>query len=389
MPTLSSVATTTAPRVASAGNAAPPAARGAPAFEHILANQAGASANGHSSTPQHAANLPAQSKPTTPETSDTPDSGASAAASNAQQRAARAADPHKDGDASDDDDAARDSTGAAALAAALLGTPALTSVTPVPPVTPTTPVTGDTAAISGLAGGASAALTANNDAADVAAHGATQWRDGQRADGIDPRGLAAVIQDDGTDAGAATALGGPNAVHPNAAEQAAAALVSAANGPTVPSVAMPLALPVAPALDHPDWGDAFGQQIVWLSNAHQQVAELHLNPPDLGPLHVVLHVADAQAQALFVSPHAAVREAMQAALPQLRDALANTGVALGQTAVGADSAAGQQAFGQGNASGQSARGAIGGVRRGGAMAALPATLASQPQARSGLVDDFA
>ena len=59
-----------------------------------------------------------------------------------------------------------------------------------------------------------------------------------------------------------------------------------------------------------------------LTNAHQTSAELTLNPKDLGPLQVVLQVADNHAHALFVSQHSQVREAVEAALPKLREAMA-------------------------------------------------------------------
>ena len=75
------------------------------------------------------------------------------------------------------------------------------------------------------------------------------------------------------------------------------------------------------------------QKVVFLSNAHQQSAELTLNPPDLGPLQVVLQVADNHAHALFVSQHQQVREAVEAALPKLRDALEAGGLGLGSASV--------------------------------------------------------
>ncbi|MGT2489684.1 flagellar hook-length control protein FliK [Cupriavidus basilensis] len=52
--------------------------------------------------------------------------------------------------------------------------------------------------------------------------------------------------------------------------------------------------------------------MVRLSTQGNHTAELQLNPPDLGPLKVVLNVVNDQAQAQFVSPHAAVRAAVEA-----------------------------------------------------------------------------
>lgn len=156
--------------------------------------------------------------------------------------------------------------------------------------------------------------------------------------------------------------------------------------------AAPLVMTLTPHLDDSaHWGQAFSQQVVWLSSAHQQSAALQLNPPDLGPLHVVLNVADNQAQALFVSAHAAVRDAVQAALPQLRASLANNGIALGNTMVSADSSQQQQAFQQFNdqARQNSARqSGPAGAGSAGSLTGVSATTAAARIAR-GLVDTFA
>lgn len=81
------------------------------------------------------------------------------------------------------------------------------------------------------------------------------------------------------------------------------------------------------------WANDFNQSITWLASQHEQSAQLHLNPPNLGPLDVVLNVSDGQATALFTSPHAAVREAVEQALPRLREMLADSGITLGNATV--------------------------------------------------------
>lgn len=105
-------------------------------------------------------------------------------------------------------------------------------------------------------------------------------------------------------------------------------------------------LPLAPRLGDPQWPQALGQQMVRLTTQGNHTAELQLNPPDLGPLKVVLNVVNDQAQAQFVSPHASVRAAVEAALPQLRHAMADSGIQLGHTSVGAEQFAGQPGQGQ-------------------------------------------
>jgi flagellar hook-length control protein FliK len=96
-------------------------------------------------------------------------------------------------------------------------------------------------------------------------------------------------------------------------------------------------LSVAPPVGSDEWGPAVGQQMLRMNAGGHQVAELNLNPAGLGPLKVTLSLGDNQAQAMFVSAHESVRKAVEAALPQLRSTLAEQGISLGQTSVGAES----------------------------------------------------
>jgi flagellar hook-length control protein FliK len=107
--------------------------------------------------------------------------------------------------------------------------------------------------------------------------------------------------------------------------------IEAAPSADVPEVAKQA---VAPRVASEEWGNALGKQMVWMANANQQLAELHLNPPDLGPLTVKLVMNQNQAQAMFASPHQSVLAAVEAALPQLRTALAESGISLGNTSLG-------------------------------------------------------
>ncbi len=93
---------------------------------------------------------------------------------------------------------------------------------------------------------------------------------------------------------------------------------------------------VATPLASPHWGQDLGQQLLIGIQGNAQTLTLHVNPPQLGPLQVHLQVNDGQASALFVSPHLAVRQALEGAMPQLRDIFAEAGMALLQTQVSAD-----------------------------------------------------
>lgn len=90
---------------------------------------------------------------------------------------------------------------------------------------------------------------------------------------------------------------------------------------------------ISTPLGQAGWGDEFTQKVTWISTQKNQTAELHLNPPDLGPLNVVIKISDNQATAAFTSPHSAVRDAVEHAMPKLREMLADSGIALGNATV--------------------------------------------------------
>jgi len=91
---------------------------------------------------------------------------------------------------------------------------------------------------------------------------------------------------------------------------------------------------------------------------------------------------DQQMQAAFISAHSSVRAAVESALPQLRALLAESGISLGQTSVGAESQP-QTAFanGQGDSGRPSPRLAY--LARDAATAALFSTPAVAVQHRPG------
>lgn len=92
----------------------------------------------------------------------------------------------------------------------------------------------------------------------------------------------------------------------------------------------------------PGWGDELGAKVVVVVRDGQQTAEMQLNPPNLGPLEVRLSVQNDQTTLMFVSAHASVREAIQAALPRLSGMFAESGLSMGNVTVGDQSLAQQQ-----------------------------------------------
>lgn len=89
----------------------------------------------------------------------------------------------------------------------------------------------------------------------------------------------------------------------------------------------------APVHDQQAWPKQLGDRVVWMTQQGQQTAEIHLNPAQLGPLQITLNLTQENATAVFVSQHAEVRQALQDALPQLREMLSSAGINLGQANV--------------------------------------------------------
>ena len=133
---------------------------------------------------------------------------------------------------------------------------------------------------------------------------------------------------------------------------------------------------------HDAWGEEFNQKITWLATQHEQSAELHLNPPHLGPLDVVLKISGDQATAMFTSQHAAVRDAVEQALPKLREMLADNGIMLGNAMVN-DQSPKEQPKGDGSLSGRVGvtPPAVGSTQINGAVAPV--------RRHNGMVDTFA
>jgi flagellar hook-length control protein FliK len=98
-----------------------------------------------------------------------------------------------------------------------------------------------------------------------------------------------------------------------------------------------LKVDVAQPLASPGWRDSFAERVTWVAAARQPSAEMQINPPNLGPVEIRVSMNADQASLSFFSPHAAVREAIQAALPRLIDGFSASGLTLGNVFVGTQS----------------------------------------------------
>ena len=93
------------------------------------------------------------------------------------------------------------------------------------------------------------------------------------------------------------------------------------------------------------WDQAISQKVVWMVGAGEQSATLTLNPPDLGPLQVVINVQNDKADTTFISDNAEVRQALQDGISNLREKMSESGIQLGQANISSGGQA-QQEFQQ-------------------------------------------
>ena len=92
----------------------------------------------------------------------------------------------------------------------------------------------------------------------------------------------------------------------------------------------------------PDWNQGMGKQVVWMANQNIRSAEIRLNPAHLGPIEVRIEMDDDQVSLAFSSRHAAVREAVEQAMPRLREMFEESGLNLADTDVSQQSFAEQR-----------------------------------------------
>jgi hypothetical protein len=102
---------------------------------------------------------------------------------------------------------------------------------------------------------------------------------------------------------------------------------SAVTSTTVPSMSLDM------HFRQTGWDGAIGDRVMWMVNQRLQGAAIRLNPPELGPIEVRINMQGDQAQVSFSAQHASVREALEAAIPRLRDMFGNAGLDLGDVNV--------------------------------------------------------
>ncbi len=212
--------------------------------------------------------------------------------------------------------------------------------------------------LEGLAGGDERSTHANPSAKGPAAHAENGFRQA-----IDAAGERMETQS------ADTAINAPSRsdvgpamsadVASKAAERAAAACggtalntlvpadgLSAARTDQAPLTPEPAALPsrdIAPPVTSPAFAPALGEVMTLLLSEGTHEARLQLNPQELGPVTVKIELDGAQARVHFVAGAAEARDALQAAMPLLQQALQESGLSLAGGGVFGRDASGSQA----------------------------------------------
>jgi flagellar hook-length control protein FliK len=173
---------------------------------------------------------------------------------------------------------------------------------------------------------------------------------------------------------ALSAGNGLTAAAPATLSQAPASTAAAAQG------AVPLNLPQPPG--DGAWGQALGERVLWMVGQDVQHAQVRLNPPDLGPLEIRVALHNDQASVSFHAQHPFTREAIEAALPRLREMLGDANINLASVDVG-----------QRETGGSRGRQARAGAANGRGVAPVEGVDVSAPpptvRTAAGLVDDFA
>jgi flagellar hook-length control protein FliK len=127
----------------------------------------------------------------------------------------------------------------------------------------------------------------------------------------------------------------PVAAEAPAPAEAFATQLQAARTEQVQASAMAGGDRLAARVGTPAWDKQLGQKIVFMAAGAEQSASLTLNPPDLGPVQVVLNISNDQASVAFSSQQLEVRQALENAMPRLREMMGESGITLGSATVNA------------------------------------------------------
>ncbi|RKZ78392.1 MAG: hypothetical protein DRQ35_06060, partial [Gammaproteobacteria bacterium] len=85
-------------------------------------------------------------------------------------------------------------------------------------------------------------------------------------------------------------------------------------------------LDIQPSVQSKAWNRVLSGRVIWMAREGIQQATLKLNPANLGPVEVKLTMNDEKVHVTFIAQHAATRDALEQALPRLRDSFIENGL---------------------------------------------------------------
>ncbi|MGC9456697.1 MAG: flagellar hook-length control protein FliK [Halothiobacillaceae bacterium] len=110
--------------------------------------------------------------------------------------------------------------------------------------------------------------------------------------------------------------------------------------------------PIPVAVNHPKFAEAMGQRVTFMVNQNVQQARISLNPANMGPVSVQLEVRGDEAVVHMMAAQGTTREALEAAIPRLREMLGENGFS--QVSVSVGQQGGQGAADSGGSGGEGA-----------------------------------
>lgn len=158
-----------------------------------------------------------------------------------------------------------------------------------------------------------------------------------------------------------------------------------------PSPITGAASPLPQGIGNDQWNYQVAQHVRWQIDSQQSSATITLNPPELGPLQIVVQIDGGQANTSFGTDNPDARRALEESMSKLREAMSEAGINLGEASVGSfNGSAQQERQHQADAwQSRSSEPSSGPVRD--ATAALPAAaeIVTTVRIRNGLVDTYA
>lgn len=154
--------------------------------------------------------------------------------------------------------------------------------------------------------------------------------------------------------------------------------------PTVPQT------PVA--LKQSGWDQALTNSVKWMVNENLQEANIRVKPAELGPIQVKVSMQDEQLRLSFTATHAATREALESAMPRLREVMSASGMDLGNVDVNQEGLAKQfqqNEYSENGGEGKGVWGAAKGAKDSGDSEEMALTTALPTPESSNAVDVFA